>query len=46
MNSYFGQPLLKDYADCERMFSTARHPERVSLYVNGVGYTRTKMCTS
>ena len=26
--SYFGQPLLKDYADCERRFSTVRHPEK------------------
>lgn len=26
--SYFGQPLVKDYADCERMFSTCRNPEK------------------
>ena len=26
--SYFGEPLLKDYADCERMFSTCRNPEK------------------
>ena len=26
--SYFGEPLLKDYADCERMFSTCRYPEK------------------
>jgi len=26
--SYFGQPLLKDYADCERTFSTCRTPAK------------------
>ena len=26
--SYFGEPLVKDYADCERMFSTCRNPEK------------------
>lgn len=26
--SYFGKPLLKDYADCERMFSTCRTPAK------------------
>ena len=26
--SYFGKPLLQDYADCERMFSTCRNPEK------------------
>ncbi len=28
MNSYFGEPLLKDYADCERKFSTCRTPAK------------------
>ena len=26
--SYFGEPLVKDYADCERMFSTCRNPKK------------------
>lgn len=26
--SYFGDPLIKDYADCERMFSTCRNPKK------------------
>ena len=26
--SYFGKPLIEDYAECERRFSTARHPEK------------------
>ena len=26
--SYFGEPLVKDYADCERMFSTCRDPKK------------------
>lgn len=28
VRSYFGEPLLQDYADCERMFSTCRNPEK------------------
>ena len=28
VRSYFGDPLIKDYADCERMFSTCRNPEK------------------
>ena len=28
MSSYFSKPLLEDYADCERMFSTCRTPAR------------------